>query len=68
MDVSTPTAEAVHRAYASHQDLSTARDIQQILQDWAQANSAREAAVAARVSGTTCLQKCASRDALPDPQ
>ena len=53
MDVSTPTAEAVHRAYASHQDLSIARDIQQTLQAWAQTNSAEQAAVAAQLSGIT---------------
>ena len=51
MDVSTPTAEAVHRAYAGQQDLSMARDIQQTLEDWAQANSVQQAAVAAQVAG-----------------
>ena len=51
MDVSTPTAEAVHRAYAGQQDLSVARDIQQTLQDWAHFNSRKQAAVAAQIAG-----------------
>ena len=50
-DGGTPTVEGVRRAFASNHDLATARDIQQLLQEWAAASSAKEASAAAQVAG-----------------